>query len=81
MPELKKTKKRPDPQILLRKVVEFNEAHPVGTPVRYWKGIHEGEGIESRTRTPALLIGGHTPAVWIEGQGSCIALTHIKVCE
>jgi hypothetical protein len=56
----------------------WNDAHPTGTPVRYWPGLREGEGIESMTRSHATVLGGHTPVVWVEGRGDCIALTHVE---
>ncbi|BAL87339.1 hypothetical protein AMIS_21190 [Actinoplanes missouriensis 431] len=59
------------------RVGHFNDAVPVGTPVRYWTGVRQGEGKVSRTRTPAELLSGHTAVVWVEGEGSCIALSHI----
>jgi hypothetical protein len=61
-----------------RAVARFNLDHPVGTPVRYWPGFREGDGKVSSTRTPAELLSGHTPVVWVEDVASCIALTHIQ---
>jgi hypothetical protein len=54
---------------------------PIGTPVRYWTGIREGEGKTSHTRTEVRMLGGHTPVVWVEGEPSCIALTHVESIE
>lgn len=59
-------------------VAAFNAANPVGTPVRYWTGAREGEGRTSVTRTEAQVLSGHTPVVWVEGHGACIALTHVQ---
>lgn len=56
---------------------EFNEAHPLGTPVRYWPLTRQGDGKTAVTRTPAQVLGGHTPVVWVTGESSCIALTHV----
>lgn len=56
----------------------WNAAHPVGTPVRFWTGMRKGDGVESVTRSTAQVLGGHTAVVWVEGEGSCIALTHIE---
>ena len=57
----------------------FNEEHPVGTVVAYWRGLHAGEPDgEGRTCTVAQLVGG-APVVWIEGCRGCVALTHIEV--
>ena len=60
-------------------VDRFNEKHPIGTMVHYWPGVREGEGQTGTTTHPALLLGGVTPVVWIEGALGCIALTHVKV--
>ena len=58
---------------------EFNAAHPIGTPVRYWPGLrYKHPGIESRTRTRASTIG-EKPVVSVEGYPGGIALTHIEV--
>ncbi|MFC4114000.1 hypothetical protein [Nonomuraea zeae] len=59
-------------------VTEWNARVPVGTPVRYWTGARQGEGKPSRTRTAAIVLSGHTPVVWVEGEGSFIALTHVQ---
>jgi hypothetical protein len=56
---------------------EFNEAHPIGTPVRYWTGWREGDGKTGVTRSEARVLGGHTAVVWVTGESSCIALTHV----
>ncbi|WP_346536985.1 hypothetical protein [Micromonospora sp. DPT] len=61
-----------------RRVELFNAIHPVGTTVRYWKGVREGDGKTSTTRTEAQLLSGHTAVVWLEGVSGCIALTHIE---
>ncbi|MFI6228595.1 hypothetical protein ACIBCR_14940 [Micromonospora echinospora] len=61
----------------LAAVHAFNDTHPLRTPVRYWKGVREGDGKTARTRTPAQLLGGHTAVVWLEGVSGCIALTHV----
>lgn len=58
---------------------EFNRRVVVGQRVCYWLGIREGLGVLSRTRTPAQVFGGHTPVVWVEGRGDCIALAHVEV--
>lgn len=58
-------------------VARWNKAHPVGTPVRVWTGFREGDGTQTRTRSAASVLGGHTAVVWVEGHGACIALTHV----
>lgn len=51
---------------------------PVGTLVRYWPGVREGEGKTGRTRSAVGTVGDGTPVVWIEGEAGCIALTHVE---
>lgn len=58
--------------------VEWNRRHPVGTPVRYWTGMRKGDGVASRTRYVASVMGGHTPVVWVDGHPACIALSHVE---
>lgn len=55
----------------------WNATVPVGTEVRYWRGFRPGPAIRSRTRTPAEVLSGHTAVVWVEGESSCIALSHV----
>ncbi|MFG6197808.1 hypothetical protein [Nonomuraea sp. JJY05] len=59
-------------------IERWNATVPVGTPVRYWTGGRRGEGKQSRTRTAAHLLEGHTPVVWVEGEGICIVLTRVQ---
>ena len=58
----------------------FNQTHAVGTPVRYWSGIKEGDGKLSKTRSQADLMGG-TAVVWLEGVSGCIALSHVEAVK
>lgn len=63
-----------------QKVVDkWNKAHPVGTKVRIWPGIREGDGIETATKSAASVLGAHTAVVWTEARPDCIALSHVKV--
>jgi hypothetical protein len=61
----------------MRAVEQFNEHVPEGTPVLFWPGAREGEGRKSATRSPAWLLGGHSPVVMVEGHPGGIALTHV----
>ena len=65
-------------------VLEFNAAHPVGTPVVVYPGarpelVPDARRIETRTRTVAWLANGQTPVVMVEDYGSWVALTHVDV--
>ncbi len=61
-----------------QKVDAFNEEHSVGTRVRFWTGLREGEGKEGETRSMAQVLSGHTAVVWITGHAGCVALTHVE---
>lgn len=56
---------------------EWNEHYEVGTPVRYWPGAREGEGIRSVTRTPAWTLGSGDPVVSVKGYPGGIHLSHV----
>jgi len=57
----------------------WNEAHPVGTVVRYWRGLREGEPSGTGpTRHPAQVMSGHV-SVWILGCVGSISLSHVEV--
>lgn len=58
----------------------FNRRHPIGTPVRFWPGVREGEGRVSKTRTPAWLMSSAV-VVSVEGYAGGIALSHIEVTD
>lgn len=65
-----------------QQVADWNAAHPVGTLVRYWRGIREGEPSGTGpTRSEAWLLSGHTPVVLIDGTSGGIALTHVEVVD
>lgn len=57
----------------------WNAKHPIGTLVRYWRGLREGEpsGV-GKVRHPAQAVSG-TASVWIDGCSGCIALSHVEV--
>lgn len=61
-----------------REVAEWNATVPVGAAVRYWPGWRQGEGIRSRTRSQAWVLGGHCAVVMVEGAAGGIALTHVQ---
>lgn len=62
-------------------VEDWNQKYPLGTPVRYWTGVREGEGKEGKTRTEASLLSGHSAVVWVTGQPGCISLSHVEPIE
>jgi len=63
---------------LQRQCDRFNARHPVGTEVHYHPIIGGPHGSETyRTSTPAQLLSGHTPVVWLEGKSGCVALSAV----
>ena len=69
--------RRKSPKTLQREADEFNVCCPVGSNVRYWTGIREGEGRLGRTTEPAGVLEGHTAVVWIDPAGF-VALSHVE---
>ena len=71
------SRRRPDPEV---EAAAFNAENPVGTVVRYWRGIRDGAPSgEGPTTSPVTVVGGHTAAVWIHGCPGFISLSHVEV--
>ncbi|MFJ8929315.1 hypothetical protein ACIRLA_22320 [Streptomyces sp. NPDC102364] len=69
---------------LHRKVAEFNRLHPVGTPVSAYPGCRPEfdsncTRLDTVTRSRAEVLSGHTAVVWVDGESSCIQLSHIDI--
>lgn len=65
-----------------REAQRWNERHPVGTTVRYWTWLREGEpsGVGETTHRAAVL--GGSAVVWIRGcKRGCVALSHVEVVD
>ncbi|WP_203617803.1 hypothetical protein [Streptomyces bauhiniae] len=63
-------------------VATWNTRYPVGTPVTAYPGVRPeddptDERLDTRTRSEAQVLGGHTAVVWVDGHSACIALTHV----
>ncbi|GAB7044925.1 hypothetical protein [Catenuloplanes indicus] len=60
----------------------FNETAPVGTLVRYWRGVRSGpaSGV-GRISHPASVLGGHSAVAWISGCSGAVGLTHVEVLD
>ncbi len=62
----------------------WNAKHPIGTSVKYWRGARgraEAASEVGPMSSPAELLGGHTPVVWIEGCSGAIALSHVEAID
>lgn len=57
---------------------DWNARYRMGDPVRYWPGVREGEGTESRLRSAAWVLGSGEPVVKVDGYAGGIALTHVE---
>lgn len=68
--------KRPTPAQMLKAAREWNEVHPVGTPVTVTKD--RGEKVETTTRSEAWVMGGHTAVVLLEGISGGYLLSRVK---
>jgi len=60
-------------------VARWNAARPVGIAVTAYPGVRGENGLTTRTRSEAWLLGGHTPMVKVDGYAGGIALTHVDV--
>jgi len=57
----------------------FNGFYEEGTPVLYTDDF--GNKIETKTRSKAWVLGGHTPVIQIEGRAGCFLLNRIQAIE
>ncbi|MCX4911846.1 hypothetical protein [Streptomyces sp. NBC_00878] len=60
----------------------WNSRYPIGTPVTAYPGARpeddpNGERLNTRTRSEAQVLSGHTAVVWVDGHSACIALAHV----
>jgi hypothetical protein len=75
-------RKRPSKGAAEREAREWNEKHPIGTPVRFWSGTREGAGSTGETRSGAFVQCDHA-SVLVTGSAGSIALSHVEslVCS
>lgn len=65
-----------------KRCVAFNDANPVGTPVKYHPVIGSDEGVqETRTRSEAWTLSNGEPLVMVEGQTGGVSLDAVEVSE
>lgn len=63
-------------------VDEWNEYYPVGTPVTRYKMIRPlREPVETKTRSAAWVMGGHTAMVQVEGAAGGVCLESLAIRE
>ena len=63
------------------KAAQWNLSHPIGTPVTRYKLIAPlREGTETKTRSEAWAMGGHSVMVMVEGVSGGVLLESVKPC-
>jgi hypothetical protein len=60
---------------LQKQVEEFNSNYPIGTPVRL---VDSASNIETKVRTEAQIMGGHSAVAWFEGVSGCWDVSYVK---
>jgi hypothetical protein len=70
--------KRPNLKQLEATVAAWNRSHPVGTPVVRYKLIAPlREATETKTRSEAWVLSGHSAVVMVEGVSGCVVLESV----
>lgn len=59
------------------RALAWNEANPIGTPVRFWPVLYDSHHEQSRTRSKAWVLGDGSPVVLIEGRPGGVHLGHL----
>lgn len=59
-------------------VDKWNAKYATGQPVKYWPITRDQDFRQSKTRSAAVLLGGHTAVVWVEDHSACVALSHVE---
>jgi hypothetical protein len=69
----------PTAKQLEKQVNDWNAKHPIGTPVTRYKLIHPlREGNETKTRSEAWIMGGHSAMVLVEGVTGGVCLESVR---
>ncbi len=71
--------KPPTAKQLEKQVNDWNAKHPVGTPVTRYKLINPlREGVVTKTRSEAWIMGGHSAMVMVEGVSGGVCLESVQ---
>jgi hypothetical protein len=71
--------KRPNPEAQQKLADAWNVKHPVGTPVTRYRLINPLlEPTETKTRSVAWLMGGHTAMVMVEGVAGGVMVESVQ---
>jgi hypothetical protein len=66
---------RPTPKGLQVAVDGFNRRYPIGTDVLLRKD--DGSLLETKTRSRAEVLSGHSAVIWVEGVSGCYLLSRV----
>jgi hypothetical protein len=71
--------KPPTAKQLEKQINAWNAKYPIGTPVMRYKLIEPlREGNETKTRSEAWIMGGHSAMVMVEGVSGGVRLESVK---
>ncbi len=60
---------------------EWNQSYPIGTPVTRYKLINPLRmGNETKTRSQAWVMGGHSVMIMVDGVSGGVLLESVKPC-
>jgi len=67
---------RKTPAELQSECDRWNDAHPIGTRVTYYRRIRPREEPEGEyiTRSQAQVLGDHSAVLWLQGKSGCVDL-------
>lgn len=68
--------KRPSLKALQAKVDKWNAKHAPGTKVKVL--LDSGKTVNTKTRSKAEMLGGHTPVVWLDCISGCYCLDRVS---
>lgn len=66
---------------MIKSSEQFNEQHPIGTPVNYYPVIGVPNCTPTKTRSKAWTMYSGEHVVMIEGKSGCVSLQAIEVKE
>jgi hypothetical protein len=65
-------------EIAQREAAAFNSLHPVGTVLRYWSGLREGEPTGTAPINHIATVVCDSAVIWMRGVSSCHSLSHVE---
>ena len=72
---------QPRPSQLLRQCIDWNEANPPGTHVRYFPVLGRSDYSVYQTDGLAFILGDHSAVVRLRFKAGCFALANLQPME